>query len=189
MKRNFILLLFFCAVSLSLTAQKDFFSVPSVKTGQNEYLLKWSAKTKTGRILEEFLRRNESYPKFECKVILECDIDDNAGLEGEVNSLMALLALKKEQSIVFSFQQLDATVDGELWVEYVQGNVQGGQPFTLEWNLNRYRMVDGHVVLFRICHRVYDKELEEFNKTVSKSREAWISEAVDFDLSTVKVIK
>ena len=188
MKKRLLLLTFFCAVGPLLSAQKDFFSLPSIKMGQKEYQLKWSAKTKTGRYLEEFLQSNEPFPKFECKVIVECSAE-GSDVQSEVNSMMALLGLKKEQNIVFSFEKLDESVSDELWIEYVQGNVQGGQPFTLEWNINRYRMVDDRVVLLRVSHRVYDKSQEDFDKVIEKKREEWISDAKEFDLSNIHLIK
>ncbi len=181
-------LFIFCAVSLELSAQKDFLGIPSIDMGGKSYNLCWSAKTKNGRFLEEFLSKDESYARFETKLIIECT-PEGKSLEGEVNEMMGKLALKKEQSIVYSFEQIETQRPGELWIEYVQGNVQGGQPFTLEWNLNRYVLIDNRVVLFRICHRGYNMELNDFTKKANKMRNEWIKQSLDFSFDKITIVQ
>lgn len=176
----------FCAIGFDLFAQKDFLGIPSITLNDTEYFLKWSSKTKSGRFLEEFIQQKETVTNYSMKLVLECS-PENKTVEDEVHELMGKLAVKKEQNIVFSFEQIDSPVEGELWIEYVQGNVQGGQSFTMEWNLNRYRLVNNRVVLFRVIHKVYDKELDDFMKTVNKRREKWINEAVSFPMDSVNV--
>lgn len=172
--------------SFSVLAQVDYFGLPKVSLAGNDYLLRWSSKTKTGRYLEEFLMKNENMTRFESKVIVECTAK-GAEVEKEENALMTKLSLQKEQSIVFSFNKIEPLKEGELWIEYVQGNVQGGQTFTLEWNIARIRQVGDRVVFFRYVHRTYKDELDDFMKKVEKKRAEWLKNASDFGLETVSV--
>jgi hypothetical protein len=185
MKRFIICWVCAMFVSLSSFAQKDFFGFQNVSVADESYQLKWSAKMKNGRIMEEFLRPKDNFAKFEKKVVLELS---NAGKmkEDEVKNQMAELAVMKEQSIVFSFNQLDSKYPDEIWLEYTQGNVQGGKPFVLEWNFCRYKSVGDRVVLFRFRHRYYDTKEESFTKTVEKNREKWIKEIVSFEIPELK---
>lgn len=172
--------LILCVISFVLAiscanAQKDFFGFQQVNVDDENYTLKWSAKMKNGRILEEFVRPKDNLAKYEKKVVLE---RSNVGKtnEDEVTSEMAKLALMKEQSIVFEFNRLDSGYPDEIWLEYTQGNVQGGTPFLLEWNFCRYKNVGDHVVLFRFRRRFYDTKESSFNKNVEKHKEKWIKE-------------
>ena len=172
-------------MSLSLFAQKDFFGFQSLSLGDETYQLKWSAKTRNGRVMEEFIRPKDNLAKFEKKVVLELS---NSGKikEDEVKNQMADLAVMKEQSIVFSFDQLESKFPDEIWLEYTQGNVQGGKPFVLEWNFCRYKSVGDRVVLFRFRHRYYDTKEESFTKTVNKNRNKWMEEIVSFQIPDLK---
>ncbi len=181
-----VLLFTLCAVSFNLSAQKDYLGVASINFDNESYLLRWSAKTKTGRLLEEFLPAKANFASFETKLILECS-SEGKEIADEVRVMMSTLALKKEENIVYSFQQIEAQAPDEIWIEYIQGNVQGGQPFTLEWNLNRYKLIGNRVVLFRTCHRGYNIEVNSFTKKANKKREEWIKEAMTFSFDTVKI--
>ncbi len=155
-------------------SQKDFFGFQELEVAGETYQLRWSAKMKNGRVLEEFVRAKDDLGKYEKKVVLERTVAGKS-VESEVNSEMAKLALMKEQSIVFNYSQLESSQSDEVWLEYTQGNVQGGTPFLLEWNFCRYKNVDGCVVLFRYRQRVYDTKEDAFVKKVDKSREEWIA--------------
>ncbi len=166
--------------------QTDYLGLPKVSLAEGDYLLRWSSKTKSGRYLEEFLKKDESMVRFESKVIVECT-PKGAEVEKEENQLMTKLSLQKEQNIVFSFNKIEPLKEGELWIEYVQGNVQGGKTFTLEWNVARIRQVEDRVVFFRFLHRTYKDELDAFMKKVEKKRNEWLKNASDFKLESVKV--
>ena len=181
-------LVLFMMVESDLFAQKDFFGMQTITVSDQEFVLRWSAKTRNDRYMEEFLLPSENFAGFIQKVTIECS-QENKSVEDEMRELMAKLAVKKEQNIVFSFEQIDSPVEGEIWIEYVQGNVQGGQSFTMEWNLNRYCLVNNRVVLFRVIHRAYDKELNDFMKIINKKRDKWIKDAASFQMETVKVKK
>lgn len=172
-------------VSLSLFAQKDFFGFQKLTLGDESYQLKWSAKTRNGRVLEEFIRPKDNLAKFEKKVVLELS-NKGKTKEDEAKNQMADLAVMKEQSIVFSFNQLESNYPDEVWLEYTQGNVQGGKPFVLEWNFCRYKSVGDRVVLFRFRHRYYDTKEESFTKTVNKNRKKWVEEIVSFQIPELK---
>ncbi len=167
-------------------SQTDYLGLQKISLEGTDYLLRWSSKTKSGRYLEEFLRKSESMVRFESKVIVECT-PEGAEVEKEENQLMTKLSLQKEQNIVFSFKKIDPLKDGELWIEYVQGNVQGGRTFILEWNIARIRQVGERVVLFRYLHRTYKDELDAFMKNVEKKRNEWLKNAADFRIESVSV--
>lgn len=166
-------------------AQKDFFGIPTVSVADETYHLKWSAKMRNGRILEEFIQQDDDMSKFREKVVMELSTAGKSA-EDEVANLMASLALMKEQSIVFSYTQLESATPGEIWVEYTQGNVQGGKPFVLEWNFCRYKTVDDRIVLFRFRRRFYDTKEDTFMKNVEKKREKWIEELVSYEIPALK---
>lgn len=170
----------------SIFSQTDYLGLQKISLEGTDYLLRWSSKTKSGRYLEEFLRKSESMVRFESKVIVECT-PEGAEVEKEENQLMTKLSLQKEQNIVFSFKKIDPLKDGELWIEYVQGNVQGGRTFILEWNIARIRQVGERVVLFRYLHRTYKDELDAFMKNVEKKRNEWLKNAADFRIESVSV--
>ncbi len=167
-------------------SQTDYLGLQKISLEGTDYLLRWSSKTKSGRYLEEFLRKSESMVRFESKVIVECT-PEGAEVEKEENQLMTKLSLQKEQNIVFSFKKIDPLKDGELWIEYVQGNVQGGRTFILEWNIARIRQVGERVVFFRYLHRTYKDELDAFMKNVEKKRNEWLKNAADFRIESVSV--
>lgn len=174
-KRDFLLALVVWVMAVSPAfAQKDFFGFQELEVAGETYQLKWSAKMKNGRVLEEFIRPKDDVGKYEKKVVLERTVVGK-NVESELNSEMAKLALMKEQSIVFNYNQLESTSSDEVWLEYTQGNVQGGTPFLMEWNFCRYKNVDGCVVLFRYRYRAYDTKEDAFVKKVDKNREAWIA--------------
>ncbi len=185
MKR--FIICWFCLVVMSLQsfAQKDFFGFQTVSVFGDTYQLRWSAKMRNGRVMEEFIRPKDNMSNFEKKVVLELS---NVGKtkEDEVENQMAELAVMKEQSIVFNYNQLESENSDELWVEYTQGNVQGGKPFVLEWNFCRYKTVGNRVVLFRFRQRYYDTKEQTFTKTVDKHREKWIKELVSFQIPDMK---
>ena len=166
--------------------QTDYLGLQRISLEEDDYLLRWSSKTKSGRYLEEFLKKDESMVRFESKVIVECT-PKGAEVEKEENQLMTKLSLQKEQNIVFSFNKIEPLKEGELWIEYVQGNVQGGRTFTLEWNVARIRQVEDRVVFFRYLHRTYKDELDAFMKKVEKKRNEWLKNAADFKLESVNV--
>ncbi len=170
----------------SIFSQTDYLGLQKISLEGTDYLLRWSSKTKSGRYLEEFLRKSESMVRFESKVIVECT-PEGAEVEKEENQLMTKLSLQKEQNIVFSFKKIDPLKDGELWIEYVQGNVQGGRTFILEWNIARIRQVGERVVFFRYLHRTYKDELDAFMKNVEKKRNEWLKNAADFRIESVSV--
>lgn len=185
-KRHFVLLMVVWVMAvLPVFSQKDFFGFNEIEVAGETYQLKWSAKMKNGRILEEFVRAKDDLGKYEKKVVFEKS-SVGKSVADEVNSDMAKLALMKEQSIVFNFNQLESDRPDEVWLEYTQGNVQGGTPFLLEWNFCRYKNVDGCVVLFRYRQRVYDTKEESFTKKVEKGREAWLSKLTSFPFPDLK---
>lgn len=167
--------------SLSAFAQKDYFGVQTLSLDGESYQLKWSTKTRNGRVMEEFIRAKDNMAKFEKKLVLELSAKGKVK-EDEAKNQMADLAVMKEQSIVFSFDQLESKYPDEIWLEYTQGNVQGGKPFVLEWNFCRYKSVGDRVVLFRFRQRYYDTKEQTFTKTVEKNREKWIKEMVSFQI-------
>jgi hypothetical protein len=67
--------------------------------------------------------------------------------------------------------------------------VQGGQTFTIEWNLARYAVVNGRVVFIRYIQRHYDKELDDFMKKVNRSREKWMGRVSAFSLENIKIVE
>ncbi|MBR3519144.1 MAG: hypothetical protein IKN77_03365 [Paludibacteraceae bacterium] len=162
-------------------AQKDFFGFQTLSLGDESYQLKWSAKTRNGRVMEEFIRPKDNLAKFEKKVVLELSTKGKTNVD-EAKNQMADLAVMKEQSIVFSFDQLESKYPDEVWLEYTQGNVQGGKPFVLEWNFCRYKSVGDRVVLFRFRHRYYDTKEQTFTNTVAKHRKKWIEEILSFQI-------
>ena len=172
-------------VSFASFAQKDFFGFQKLTLGDESYQLKWSAKTRNGRVLEEFIRPKDNLAKFEKKVVLELS-GKGKTKEDEAKNQMADLAVMKEQSIVFSFNQLESKFPDEVWLEYTQGNVQGGKPFVLEWNFCRYKSVGDRVVLLRFRHRYYDTKEQSFTKTVDKNRKKWMEEIVSFQIPELK---
>lgn len=179
-KRVFILTIFVWVMAvLPALSQKDFFGFQTIDIADETYQLKWSAKMKNGRVLEEFLREKDVLGKYEKKVVFERS-NSGKSMEDEVTSEMANLALMKEQSIVFRFDRLESGNPEELWLEYVQGNVQGGTPFVMEWNFCRYKNVNGQVVLFRYRQRAYDSKEDAFLKKVDKHREGWIAKLTSF---------
>ncbi len=185
MRRLIICWVCMMLVSLVSYAQKDFFGFQNITLDDEPYQLKWSAKTRNGRVLEEFIRPKDNLAKFEKKVVLELS---NSGKtkEDEVKNQMADLAVMKEESIVFSFDQLESEYPDEIWLEYTQGNVQGGKPFVLEWNFCRYKSVGDRVVLFRFRHRYYDTKEDSFTKTVNKNRKKWMKAIVSFQIPELK---
>lgn len=185
-KIRFVLIGLLFVSTTNLFAQRDFFGIPTVQLGDTEFQLRWSSKTKQGRYMAEYLRKNENMTNFEEKIVVEC-ASQGKTVENEVTEMMGKLALKKEQNIVFSFQQLEGLENGVLCIEYVQGNVQGGQSFTLEWNIARFKNVNGRVVMYRYIQRTYDKSLETFTKKIEKKKNEWLKKALLFDLNTVKV--
>lgn len=185
-KRLFILSVIVWGLAVfPIFSQKNFFGFESVKLGNETYNLSWSAKMKNGRVLEEFLRPKDDLRKYEKKVILERSVEGKS-IENELNSELAKLALMKEQSIVFNFSQLESSNPDELWLEYTQGNVQGGTPFLMEWNFCRYKNVDGRVVLFRYRHRAYDTKEDSFMKKVEKNRKEWLEKLTSFQIPELK---
>lgn len=172
----------------SAFAQRDFLGMPKVMVGDEEFFLRWSSKTRQGRLMEEFLPEKMDMTNFEQKLVVEV-APEGRSLNSEVAELLGNLARKKEQNVVFSFQQVEAQREGELWIEYVQGNVQGGQTFTIEWNLARYAVVNGRVVFIRYIQRHYDKELDDFMKKVNRSREKWVSTVSGFSLESIKIVE
>lgn len=161
-----------------LFAQKDFFGFQTIEVANETYQLKWSAKMKNGRVLEEFIRPKDDMGKYEKKVVVERSVAGKS-VEDELNSEMAKLALMKEQSIVFTYTLLESNQEDEVWLEYTQGNVRGGTPFLMEWNFCRYKNVDGRVVLLRYRQRVYDTKEESFVKKVEKNRKEWIKDLTE----------
>lgn len=186
----FLLSLFtFLGVSYpSAFAQRDFLGMPNVSVGDEDFFLRWSSKTRQGRLMEEFLPEKMDMTNFEQKLVVEV-APVGRSLNAEVAELLGNLARKKEQNVVFSFQQVEAQQEGELWIEYVQGNVQGGQTFTIEWNLARYAVVNGRVVFIRYIQRHYDKELDDFMKKVNRSREKWMGRVSAFSLENIKIVE
>lgn len=172
----------------SAFAQRDFLGMPKAMVGDEEFFLRWSSKTRQGRLMEEFLPEKMDMTNFEQKLVVEV-APEGRSLNSEVAELLGNLARKKEQNVVFSFQQVEAQREGELWIEYVQGNVQGGQTFTIEWNLARYAVVNGRVVFIRYIQRHYDKELDDFMKKVNRSREKWVSTVSGFSLESIKIVE
>ncbi len=183
---RFIFVLFSVFCSSSVFSQKDFFGFSVFELDGTEYYLRWSSKTRNGRFLEEFLPKKEDMVKFERKAVVEC-ASVGKSIESEVSELMGKLAVRKEQNVVFNFKRVESPVEGEIWIEYVQGDVQGGHAFTMEWNLARFGMSGQRAVMFRLVRRSYEKDSDDFLKLVEKKRSAWLKEAEMFRLQRVVV--
>ena len=52
----------------SAFAQRDFLGMPKVSVGDEEFFLRWSSKTRQGRLLEEFLPEKMDMTNFEQKL-------------------------------------------------------------------------------------------------------------------------
>ncbi|MCQ2217843.1 MAG: hypothetical protein MJZ33_05090 [Paludibacteraceae bacterium] len=181
---KYYLLLFFAAFSLGVTAQTDFFGIPKVEIGGEEYSLAWSAKIKF-RYVEDFLPKKASNSRFSSKVSLDF-FNADVELSKVVASKMAELEVNKAENLLTNLSKMEAP-NGDVYIEYV-GYVPDGEKMRVaEYNICRYSANSTGVILLQMKHREYDIKLEKFLSVVEKNGAKWKADVKAYNIPDITV--
>ena len=182
---KFYLLFLLSAFSLGVSAQTDFFGIPKMEIGGEEYSLVWSAKIKF-RYVEDFLPKKVTNSHFTSKVSLDF-YDADVDVEKVANFKIAELEASKTENLVTNLTHSVAS-NGEYLIEYV-AFVQGGDKMQVaEWNLCRLIANNSKgVALLQMKRREYDIKLEKFISHVEKKKSGWVKEVLSYKLPDLVV--
>ncbi len=183
------LFLLFFLVSSTTFSQTDFLGISSIMLDGQEYGLKWSAKPRSTKIIQEYLLSGEPVTRYNTKLILEYFQTARTAEEFAEAKLMNL-GDEKEEGRVLNFQQIEIENPDEVVIEFMIGNTQDGVTRNIEWNVYRYKSVFGGVVLFTMSKRAYNEEnISAFYQNVSQNRLNWVKAVVDYQLPEITVKK
>ena len=183
-----LFLLFFLTTSAAF-AQTDYLGISSITLGGQVYSLKWSAKVRQTKILQEYLLPNESITRYNTKLILEHIRTRNA-IEDIFDAKLDNLGDEKAEGRVLHFQQIKSENPDELMLEFMVGNGRDGAARRVEWNVYRYISIPDGVLIFIMSKRAYEeKNVTKFMKKVNENRLDWINSVVNYELPVITVKK
>ena len=183
------LFLLFFLVSSTAFAQTDFLGIPSITLDGQVYSLKWSAKPRPTRVMQEYLLPGEQIRQYNTKLILEY-FRTGKTAEQIADEKLINLANEKTEGRVLNFNQLESTNPDEVVIEFMVGNSQDGVARNIEWNVYRYTSNPGGVVLLTMSKRAYKEEnVNAFFSKVSENRLNWIKAVVNYELPEITVKK
>jgi len=181
---KFYLLFLLSAFSLGVNAQTDFFGIPKMEIGGEEYSLVWSAKIKF-RYVEDFLPKKVSNTHFTSKVSIDF-YDADVDVEKVANFKMAELEAGKTENLLTNLSH-SVAANGDFLIEYV-AFVQGGEKMQVaEWNLCRLVANSRGVVLLQMKRREYDVKLDKYLSRVEKKKDAWVKEVLSYKIPDIVV--
>lgn len=191
LKKGFKTPLFFLFLLMSSAtfAQTDFLGIPSITLDGQVYGLKWSAKPRQTRVIQEYLLPGEQIRQYNTKLILEL-FKTGKTAERIAGEKISNLADEKTENRVLDFKQLESENPDEVVIEFMVGRSQGGIARSIEWNVYRYKSAPGGVVLLTMSKRAYDEaNISTFFQKVSENRLSWINAIVNYQLLEITVKK
>ncbi len=183
------LFLLFFLITPATFAQTDFLGISSITLDGQVYGLKWSAKPRPTRIMQEYLLPGESVRQYNTKLTLEF-FGTGKTAEQIANEKLTNLSDEKEEGRVLNFKQLESSNPDEVIIEFMAGNTQDGITRNIEWNVYRYKSNPGGVVLLTMSRRAYEeKNVNAFFQKVSENRANWIKAVMNYQLPEITVKK
>jgi hypothetical protein len=179
------LFLLFFLTSSTILAQTDFLGIPSITLNGQKYNLKWSAKPRQTRIIQEYLLSGEPVRRYDTKLILEYFRTGKTA--GQIaDEKLINLTDEKEEGRVLDFKRLDSSNPDEAVIEFTVGNTQDGVTRNVEWNVCRYKSNPGGVVLLTMSKRAYEENnVNAFFQKVNENRLNWIETVVNYQLPEI----
>ena len=169
-----------------ISAQTDFLGISSITLDGKAYKLKWSANTEhRTRIIEEYLLPNESVTRYNTKLTVEF-IRSGKKMEDIVEAKLTDLDNEKQEGRVLNFNKLESADPDEMAIEFLVGNVLNGVTHSIEWNVYRYKLNAGGVILFAMSKRAYEeKNVNPFMQEVRENRLNWINSIINYKLPEI----
>lgn len=193
LSRTLLKVVLFCVVALafigvaSAKQVENWSGVPeTLRYGNTNYQLAWSANPSNGYYKYEYLPRGQKLESFQDMMIVEIlygvKPEQAAGFQ-----ISQLEGLKGKDPIV-NYSLMSVNNDKELILDFVMSAPDENGQLIVEWNGYRYMSyVDSNgnegVMLIAIVHRVYgDKEIKPFLENLRAIRERDVEQLIQFQL-------
>ena len=194
MRKTFLIIGLLTVTFISLVAIKfpdtlDYLSVgKQLNFNGAKYDLKWSSHLSENYYKQEYLKQGEELGSYHNMILVEA-IEGNLKVKDALNTKVSELETRKKWDFVTNYQVYEnKNKPTEGIIDFVLSDTMT----TYEWNLYRYQMQKGAMVLFAYSYRDSlndDNDLKKFFGHIKKNREDMINKLQSYSIPEVKISK
>ncbi len=149
----------------------DFLSVgKNIEFNKESFELKWSSHPSENYYKQEYLRKDDKFPKFKKMIMVEAIEGEISGNQAAEVKIMELENWKKKNPIV-KYQKIENKEKNEVLLDFI---LTDGKSI-YEWNIYRYQnqksKSGNYLVLYSYSHRGYITNKEEEAKFFDSVKE------------------
>lgn len=166
------LLSLLCISASKLNADPiDFLSVgKNIEFNKESFELKWSSHPSDNYYKQEYLRKDDKFPKYKKMIMVEAVEGEISGNQAAEGKIMELENWKKKNPIV-KYQKIENKEKNEVLLDFI---LTDGKSI-YEWNIYRYQnqksKSGNYLVLYSYSHRGYITNKEEEAKFFNSVKE------------------
>ena len=182
------------AIAVSLVAMKlpdikEYLSVgKQLNFNAAKYDLKWSSHPSENYYKQEYLKQGEELETYHNMILVEA-IEGNLKTSDAMNAKVTELEARKKWDFVANYRIYEnKNKPTEGIIDFVVSDTMT----TYEWNLYRYQMQKGALVLFAYSYRDSlndDNDLKKFFGHIKEKREDFINKLQSYSIPEVKISK
>ena len=153
-----------------------------------KYDLKWSSHPSENYYKQEYLKQGEELGSYHNMILVEA-IEGNLKVKDALNTKASELETRKKWDFVANYQVYE---NKNKPIEGIIDFVVSDTMTTYEWNLYRYQMQKGAMVLFAYSYRDSlndDNDLKKFFGYIKEKREDMINKLQSYSIPEVKISK
>jgi hypothetical protein len=194
MMKKILINILITATAVTLIAMKlpDIHDYLSVGTQLNfnsaTYDLKWSSHPSENYYKQEYLKQEEEFGSYHNMILFEA-IEGTLKVKDALKTKASELEARKKWDYVANYQVYEnKNKPAEGIIDFVVSDTMT----TYEWNLYRYQMQKGAMVLFACSYRDSlndDNDLKKFFGHIKEKREDMINKLQSFSIPEVKINK
>jgi hypothetical protein len=194
MKKNILMCLLLATAFLSITAMKfpevvDYLSIGrQLSFNGAKYDLKWSSHPSENYYKQEYLKQGEEFGSYHNMILAEA-IAGSLKIKDAIKAKTAELDTRKKWDFVANYQVYEnKNKPSEGIIDFVVSDTMT----TYEWNLYRYQVQNGAMILFAYSYRDSlndDNDLKKFFGHIKENRADMIDKLQRFSIPEVKINK
>jgi hypothetical protein len=194
MMKKILINILITATAVTLIAMKlpDIRDYLSVGTQLNfngaSYDLKWSSHPSENYYKQEYLQQGEEFGSYHNMILVEA-IKGDLKVKDALKTKVSELEARKKWDYVANYQVYEnKNKPAEGIIDFVVSDTMT----TYEWNLYRYQMQKGSMVLFACSYRDSlndDNDLKKFFGRIKEKREDMINKLQSYQIPEVKINK
>ncbi len=184
-----LLLTFIFTVAMALPDIIDYLSVgKQLNFNDSKYDLKWSSHPSDNYYKQEYLKQGEELGSYHNMLLVEA-IPGSLKIKDALKTKVTELDTRKKWDFVANYQVYEnKNKPTEGIIDFVVSDTMT----TYEWNLYRYQVQRGALVLFAYSYRDSlndDNDLKKFFGQIKERRENMINKLQSFSIPEVKINK